>query len=129
MTVEPPVPQTQTQPLPSRGAALRGLYALAEALAARGLNVRVEEHLWSLVAKNEAAVPPEPLAPLAVAYGAVRLVQRVRIAIDPDSALAFYWEWNGATRDAPIETEYLGPAVAIDDAADKIARVLALADQ
>jgi hypothetical protein len=125
---DPSVP-TQTEPLPLRGAALRGLYALAEALTGLGLATRVEERLWSLVAKNEAATPPDPLAPLAVAYGAVRLVQRIRISIDPDGALAFYWEWNGASRDAPTETEYLGPAVAIDDAATKIARVLALADE
>jgi hypothetical protein len=128
LTVDPAA-TAPSELAPIRGAALRGLYALAETLTGLGLATRVEEHLWSLVAKNEDATPDEPLSPLAIAYGPVRLVQRIRISIDPDGALAFYWEWNGPSRDAPTEVEYLGPAVAIDDAAKKIAYVLALVDE
>jgi hypothetical protein len=99
---------------------------LETTLTARGFTVRVEEAYWSLVAKNEAVEPDDPRNPLAVAYGPVKLVQRVQLATDEAGALNWYWQWSGPTRDAAGEYELLGLAAGIAEAAERIACVLAL---
>ena len=103
------------------------LHELEAMLAARGFAVRVEEGHWSLVAKNEAASADDPHDPLAMALGPVSLSQRVRLAPDDTGALCWFWAWTH--RGAPVEYEYLAPAAAVAEAAERISRVLALAGE
>jgi hypothetical protein len=104
------------------------LHELQTELQARGFTVRVEEGSWSLVAKNEAAVgAADPKDPLALIYGKVGLSQRVSLALDDFSVLAWYWEWSGATRGAPGEIEFMCSAADIAEATRLMSRVLALA--
>lgn len=110
-----------------RPEAVGRLRELATVLTARGLAVRVEPEHGLLVVRNESTAPDDPSDPLAVAYGSAHLTQRVRIACGSDGALTWYWQWSGATRDAPPEYERLCPAGAIAEASERITRVVALA--
>jgi hypothetical protein len=110
-----------------RQAALEGLGDLSASLTTRGFKVIVEEKRWSVVAVNEAAAPEDPHDPLALAYGSVKLVQRVRLAPHPhNGTLYWFWQWSGETREAPPEYQPLCPAHAIAEATERISRVLAL---
>jgi hypothetical protein len=103
------------------------LHELETMLAARGLAVRVEEGHWSLIAKNEAASADDPHDPLAMALGPVSLSQRVRLAPDDKGALCWFWAWTH--RDVPVDYEYLAPAAAVAEVAERMSRVLALAGE
>lgn len=105
------------------------LRELGMALAARGLDVRLEVDRWCLTAINKAPAPDDPTDPLAVAFGPIKLVQRVHLAVDDEGALCWYWQWSGPTRESAGEYELLGAAAAIHEAAERIARVLALRDE
>jgi hypothetical protein len=117
-------PPTATDP--TRDAAISRLRELEAALVAQGFAVRIEEKRWSLIATNEAAKAVDP-SPLAVAYGPVRLNQRVQIAVDEAHEVAWYWQWSGPTRDAPGEYEYIAPLADVKEVARRMALVLALA--
>ncbi|GAA0333001.1 hypothetical protein NE235_13320 [Actinoallomurus spadix] len=102
----------------------RFLNQLTAALVDRGLVAEVfgARMVW---AKNPAADPPsgEPQA-AAMSPG---LRQAVVCQHDQHSGgLAWYWLWSGTTRDAPPEAEYLCPAEDVNQAADRITRVLRL---
>ena len=103
------------------------LRELETMLTARGLAVRVEEGHWSLIARNEAAAADDPHDPLAMALGPVSLSQRVRLASDDTGALCWFWAWTH--RGAPVEYEYLAPAAAVAEVAERISRVLTLAGE
>ena len=96
---------------------------LTAVLADRGLIAEVfgARTVW---AKNRAADPPgaDPRA-VAMSPG---LRQTVTCQPDDAGRLAWFWVWSGPTRDAPSELEYLCPAEHLDQAADRIARVLCL---
>ena len=108
-----------------RRAAIERLHELELTLKARELVVRVDEDHWSLVAKNQAAAADDPDDSLAVALGPVSLSQRVVLAPDAAGALCWFWAWTH--RDAPAEYEYLAPAAAVAEVAERMSRVLALA--
>jgi hypothetical protein len=101
------------------------LEALAAALVERGLVAEVfgSRMVW---AKNGAADPPAGGDPLALMMMSPGLRQTVVCQRDDSDRLAWFWVWSGPTRDAPPEHEYLGPAEYVDQAADRIARVLCL---
>lgn len=105
------------------------LRALGLVLAVRGFTVRIDADLWRLTVTNRAAEPDNPTDPQAVAFGPVKLVQRVHLAPDNDGALCWYWEWSGPDRDGPGEYELLCPVRAIAEADERISRVLALRDE
>lgn len=92
---------------------------LGAALIARGLTVRVGN--GGLIAKNPAASATD--SPLGKALNP-GLSQAVALTGHGDGSMHWYWCWTGPTRDAPLETEYLGPASEIEPAAEKISRVL-----
>jgi hypothetical protein len=95
---------------------------LATVLTARGLTVRVHERAGILVARNDAVQGDDPLG-RTMNPGLTQIV-----ALSNDSGtLAWYWQWSGPTRDAPPEYELLGPADAIAEAGERVARVLAVA--
>lgn len=119
-------PRTATHDA-TKDVAMERLRDLTTALTARGFTVRPEPDHWSLVAVNKAAEPDDPSDPLAIAYGPVKLVQRVALATDDTGALCWWWQWSGPTRDAPGEYELLGPAAGVAEATERISRVLALA--
>jgi hypothetical protein len=98
------------------------LEALAAALAERGLIAEpfATRMVW---AKNSAADPQDGDPRAAMSPG---LRQTVTCRPDDAGRLAWYWVWSGATRNAPSELEYLGPADLIAETADRIARVLRL---
>jgi hypothetical protein len=110
-------------------AAAGSLRDLEVVLAARGLDVTVEEEYGSLVAVNKAAAPDDPKDPLTIAYGPAKLAQRVVLARDEKGALCWFWQWSGPTRSSPPEYEHLAPAAAVAEAAELITRVLALVGQ
>jgi hypothetical protein len=99
---------------------------LETVLSARGYAVVVEDKQWSLLAKNEAAEPDDPLAR---AYGPVKLSQRVQLAPDTTGALCWFWVWKGAEGDDGPVHERLCAADAIAEAAECIGRVIALRGQ
>lgn len=113
---------------PTRATAISRLRELETTLTAQGFKVDVEEKFWSLVATNEAATVAD-MSPLARAYGPLKLVQRVQVAVDGDGALGWYWQWSGPTRDAPGEYEYIVPVGEVEEVARRVARVLALEGQ
>ena len=132
---QPPVPVT-TVIAPILGAvketALLSLRDLAKSLVARGFTVRLDPDNWTLVARNEAAddaddEPHSPPEPLAIAFGPVRLTQRVTLAINEQGDLFWYWQWSGPERGSPPEYQPMCPAAAIAQATERISRVLALA--
>lgn len=113
-------------------AALLALRDLAKSLDARGFAIQLEPDDWTLVAKNEANVagddePGVPADPLAVAFGMIRLTQRVTLALTDTGDLYWHWQWTGPERGSPPEYQPMCPAAAIADAAERISRVLALA--
>jgi hypothetical protein len=103
---------------------------LARSLNARGFTIRLEPENWTLVARNEAAdddEPDTPRDPLAVAFGPIRLTQRVTLALTKQGDLYWHWQWTGPERGSPPEYQPMCPAAAIADATERISRVLALA--
>jgi hypothetical protein len=98
-------------------------------LKARGFKVIVDADRWCLTAVNRAAAPDDPSDPLAIAYGPVKLVQSVYLAVDETGAPCWYWQWSGPSRGDPGDYERLGPAAAIAEAIERIARVLALRNE
>jgi len=112
-----------------REAVPRRLRELGMTLAARGFKVIVDADRWCLTAVNKAAAPDDPSDPLGIAYGPVKLVQSVCLAVDETGALCWHWQWSSPTRRGPGEYERLCPAAAIAEAAERIARVLALRDE
>jgi hypothetical protein len=97
------------------------LQNLARALAACGLMVSVNERARFVFAKNEAASAGENPLGRAMDHG---LCQIVVLSTRADHSLHWFWQWSGATRDAPPEYEYLCPAEDIDEAAERIYTVL-----
>jgi hypothetical protein len=112
-----------------REAVPRRLRELGIRLAACGFKVIVDADRWCLTAVNKAAAPDDPSAPFATAYGPIKLVQSVYLAVDETGAPCWYWQWSGPTRGGPGEYQRLCPAAAIAEATERIARVLALRDE
>ena len=146
MQPQPPKPAEDQQPTtatgvplaPALGAvketALLALRDLARSLNARGLTVRLDPDNWTLIARNEAATTDDEDAqtngrpdPLAIAYGPVKLTQRVTLALTDEGDLYWHWQWSGPERNSPPEYQPMCPAASIADAAERISRVLALA--
>jgi hypothetical protein len=77
---------------PVKETALLSLRDLAKSLDARGFTVRLDPDNWTLIARNEAATADDDTPtngrpdPLAVAYGQVKLMQRVTLPVQPRSA-------------------------------------------
>ena len=130
---QPPVPVTTViAPVPGavKETALLSLRDLAHSLSARGFTVRLDPDDWTLVARNEAADDDEPSGPpdpLAVAFGPVKLTQRVTLALTDAGDLYWYWQWSGPERGSPPKYQPMCPAAAIAQATERISRVLALA--
>jgi hypothetical protein len=113
--------------------ALQALRDLAKSLDARGFTVRLDPDNWTLVARNDAATADDDTRtngrpdPLAVAFGQVKLTQRVTLALTDEGDLYWHWQWSGPERGSPPEYQPMCPAAAIADATERISRVLALA--
>jgi hypothetical protein len=119
--------RAQTETLDAARDAVPGrLRELGMTLAARGFKVIVDADRWCLTAVNKVVAPDDPSDPIAIAFGPVKLVQSVYLAVDETGALCWYWQWSGPTRGGPGEYERLGPAAAIAETTERIARVLAL---
>jgi hypothetical protein len=79
-----------------------------------------------LTVKNEAVETDG--SPLARAYGNAGLMQRILLARNEGEPY-WFWEWSGPSRGAPPEYEPIAPAGDIEQVAERITRVLALAGQ
>jgi hypothetical protein len=112
-----------------REAVPRRLRELGMRLAARGFKVIVDADRWCLTVVNRAAAPDDPSDPLAIAYGPLKLVQSVYLAVDDTGDLCWYWQWSGPTRGGSGEYERLCPAAATAEATERISRVPALRDE
>jgi hypothetical protein len=98
---------------------------LADALTARGLHARVARGA-RVLASNPAGDPPDGDHRAAALSPGLR--QTVVCGADRDGRLLWFWQWSGPTRESPPEYEPLCPADDISHAADRIARVLRVAD-
>ena len=145
MQPQPPKPAEDRQPsratavplAPTHGTvketALLSLRELAKSLDARGFTVRLDLDNWTLVARNEAVAADDDIRtngrpdPLAVAFGPVKLTQRVTLTLNERGELFWYWQWSGPERTSPPEYQPMCPAAAISDATERISRVLSLA--
>lgn len=97
---------------------------LEAVLTARGLTVHThaDERGAFVVVRNDASAADDPVGQR-INRG---LTQTVVLSKRGTGELAWFWQWSGATRDAPPEYEYLCPADAIAEAGDRIAKVLGL---
>jgi len=100
--------------LPARNGAAA---SLARMVRERGLSADIRAHGRTLVLTVR-----NPTVPLA------KLSQQVALARDHDGGEVFLWLFEGAQRGS-WETELLGPASDVEAAADRLAHVLAVADQ
>jgi hypothetical protein len=98
------------------------LEALTAALVKRGL-VAERIGVRMVWAKNGDADPPDD-DPLAATSPGLR--QTVVCQHDVNGGLTWFWVWSGPTPGAAPELEYLCPAASVDEAADRIMRVLCL---
>ncbi|MEV5747153.1 hypothetical protein AB0L00_04990 [Actinoallomurus sp. NPDC052308] len=98
--------------------------ALAVALTARGLSA--EPFGTRMVMAKNSAADPSAQQDTRGARMSPGLKQTVLCQWDDSGHLAWYWMWAGATREAPPELEYLGPAEDIERTAERLARVLRL---
>lgn len=94
---------------------------LETTLQARGLKARAYEGGFLFAANADADA--DSTVGRSMSPG---LSQIVVLNGHKDGSLHWYWQWSGATRDAPPEYEYLCPAPAIETAAESLCRVLAL---
>ncbi|GLW67288.1 hypothetical protein Arub01_55310 [Actinomadura rubrobrunea] len=97
--------------------------ALVEELQARGLVSQTYRDgavlVWNPAGEPDGGNPRGLVSP--------GLRQEVRCRRNPDDdALWWYWAWAGPTRQSPPDLEPLCPAVAVETAADRIAKVLAV---
>jgi hypothetical protein len=118
--VETEAPDTVREAVPRRPRELE------VRLAARGFKVIVDADRWCLTAVDKAAAPDDPSTPFATAYGPIKLVQSVYLAVNETGALCWYWRWSGPTCGGLGEYERLCPAA---EAVEWTSRVLALRDE
>lgn len=114
------VPESGTGAAPD--AIGRHLEALTAALVNRGL-VAERIGVRMVWAKNCEADPPDG-DPMAATSPGLR--QTVVCKHDDDDRLAWFWVWSGPTSGSASELEYLCPADCVDEAANRIMRVLCL---
>jgi hypothetical protein len=101
-----------------------GASALVAALRQRGLVAEGHPTEWAVRARHPAAEAGggDPRG-RALSPG---LRQEVRCRRGADGGWWWYWVWSGATRHSEPELEPLCPLSAVETAADRIARVLAV---
>jgi hypothetical protein len=102
------------------------LRELGMTLAACGFKVVVDADRCCLIAVNKAAAPDGRSDSLAIAYGRIKLVQSVYLAVDDTGDLCWYWQWSRPTGGGSGAYERLCPAA---EATERISRVLALREE